>query len=377
MRILIAPDKFKGSLTAIEVAESIKQACAVNGTSHEVDVLPLADGGEGTAEILAYATGGSMSEDHKVLNPLMRSIMANYGLSQDKKTAFIEMAKASGLNLLMPEDYDVLHSSTYGTGQLIHQAMEAGVKNIILCIGGSATNDAGIGMASALGYIFKNEEGTILMPIGKNLPHIHSIESNDINPKLKKVKFTVACDVTNPFFGSQGAAHVYARQKGADDAAIKYLDEGLHHIHSIIKAKFNINLQLMPGSGAAGGMGGGAITFLKAKLRSGFDIVSEAIQLEEKIKNADLIITGEGKIDIQTANGKLVNGVASLCKKHLKPCIAFCGISTLSEEKATAMGLDTVVQASPEGMPVMEAMLHAKENLLKAATAYFKDNAII
>ena len=287
MKILIATDKFKDSLSAKEACEGLQRGILRTFPSAEIETLPLADGGEGTLETLQSVWGGNFIEC-EVHDPLSRKIRANYLWIKEKQTAIIEMARASGIELLKQNERNCLITNTYGTGQLIKDALEKGAKEIILTVGGSATNDAGIGMASALGYEFLDKNDKILEPIGKNLTEIHKINSQNINPNLSKTKFIVATDVSNPFYGKEGAAYVFSPQKGADNQAVKVLDLGLQNINNLTKKDFNIDLQNIAGSGAGGGIGGGAVVFLKAEIKSAAQWILEINDVESKLKNVDL-----------------------------------------------------------------------------------------
>jgi glycerate 2-kinase len=362
MKIFIAPDKFRGSLSAEEVVVAIQKGIEGIDKNSQIESQIMADGGEQTAEILTKSTGGFLRKV-QVLDPLFRKINVSYGISGDSKTAFIEMAKASGLSLLDLTERNPMQTTTFGTGQLILDAIEQQIDKIILCIGGSATNDGGIGMAAALGYRFLDENEAEIQPIGKNLAKIKRIDSANVHPKLKQIQFEIACDVSNPFFGTQGAAKVYAKQKGANQAEIELLDAGLKHLATLIQDKFGINLQNMAGSGAAGGLGGGCIAFLNASLQSGVELVMSTLNIEKQIQEADLIITGEGKIDTQTLSGKVVKGLAEKAKKHQKPIIAFCGTLDLKQVEIQSMGLLSAFSILNAPMNLGKAKTNAAELL--------------
>lgn len=341
MTILIAPDKFKGSLSAKEVCEAVHNGLMYLDPSLSIISVPLADGGEGTSELLTNHSKGSVISC-SVSDPLFRKVNAAYGISGDGTTAFIEMASASGLDLLTKEERNPLNTTTYGTGELIADAIHHGVKKIILAIGGSATNDAGIGMAAALGIKFNDESGNELQPIGENLTHIHSIANDHSLLKKEKVDFIVLCDVNNELYGPSGAAFVYGPQKGADAQAVQLLDQGLKHFASVVEKELDLDVHF-PGAGAAGGLGAGAKVFLQATFTRGIDFVLNALTLEEQIKQADLVVTGEGKMDEQTLSGKVVMGVTQLAHKYHKPVIAIVGKNDLSDEKIQLMGLKKVI----------------------------------
>jgi glycerate 2-kinase len=333
MKILIATDKFKDSLTAKEVCDGLMKGILRTFPSAEIETLPLADGGEGTLETLKSAWGGQFVTC-EVQDPLSRKITANYLWIEEKVTAIIEMARASGFELLKPNERSCLITSTFGTGQLIIDALEKGAKEIILTVGGSATNDAGIGMASALGYEFLDSNDKILEPIGKNLIEISKIITQNIHPNLTKTKFIVATDVSNTFYGKEGAAYVFSPQKGADSNGVKNLDLGLRNISALIKKEFNIDLQTISGSGAGGGIGGGAVAFLKAEIKSAAQWILEINQVENKLENVDLLITGEGKIDSQTWQGKLISQLVLQAEKTQTPIMLVCG---------TLQDIDTII----------------------------------
>jgi glycerate 2-kinase len=338
MHILLAPDKFRGSLSAEQVIEAMREGILDVFPNAQITAIPLADGGEGTAATLARATHGRMHNTY-VYDALMRPTQASFGLSGDGKTAYIEMAAASGLQMLSPEERNPMETSTFGTGELILKALELGVENILLCIGGSATNDAGLGMAAAFGYRFLDENKEVLKPIGKNLIHVKSIDNQHVTIDFSKINIAVACDVENPLSGKNGAAHIYARQKGATDEQIEILDNGLKNFGIISDNFFKKNAAKLKGSGAAGGLGAGAVWFLNATLKSGIELVMQETNFELAVKKANLILTGEGKIDIQTLEGKVLKGIARLAEKHKVPVIALCGTLDLIPKQLREMGL--------------------------------------
>lgn len=341
MKILIVPDKFKGSLSAKEVCHAVSEALLEIDSSYEITQVPLADGGEGTFEILVEHSKGEIKTKW-VADPIQRPIQAQYGLSDDGTTAFIEMAKASGLQLLKETERDPLLTSTKGTGQLILDALDEGATNVILGIGGSATNDAGIGMAHALGFRFLNKHEEILNPVGQSLAEIDSIDRTHVDVRLRTINFTVLCDVDNPLYGPQGAAYVYGPQKGATAESVKELDGGLKHFSDLIKQTLNQELNF-PGAGAAGGLGAGAKLFLHANFKRGIDYISELTGLEEKINTSDLIITGEGRVDQQTFSGKVVGYVLSKAHQHKKPVFIICGQCNLSTDELSKFGANRVI----------------------------------
>jgi len=339
MKILIAPDKFKHSLTAEEACKAMAEGILSIKADISLTCLPMTDGGDGLISVISgYAKCSERSV--KVADPLFRPIKASYLISEDN-VAFIEMAKASGLMLLKKEEYNPSKTTTYGTGQLIRDAIEQKARKIILGIGGSATNDAGIGMAAALGFKFSDSKGQDIIPIGENLQKIIKIDTTGV-VDFGETEIEVACDVDNVLTGEQGAAFVYSPQKGADAAMVKMLDEGLEHFSQIIKTQLARDVRNTAGAGAAGGLGAGCIAFLGAKLRSGIELILDYSNAETYIQNSDLIVTGEGKLDKQSLHGKVISGIAHLCKKHNKPLIALAGKTELSEQQVSTLGIKTI-----------------------------------
>lgn len=323
-KIIIASDSFKGSFSSLEVANTLEKAVLQVFPGCEIVKIPIADGGEGTVEALISAKGGK-----KILctvnNPLMQSVKASYGIVNDGKTAIIEMASASGLTLIPEDQHNPMEASSFGTGELIKDALERGCSDFLIGLGGSATNDAGTGMLQALGFKFINKDGKALNQGGKILQQIHDIDETEVIPELKKAIFTIACDVRNPFSGKNGAAYVFAPQKGADEKMIEKLDQGLKNFEKVIQQKKGGHIDKIPGVGAAGGLGGGFLAFLPATLKPGVQMILEVIKFEQLINGADLIITGEGKLDDQTAMGKVADGVLQIAKKQKIPVIAMTG----------------------------------------------------
>ena len=360
MKILIATDKFKDSLTAKQVCEGLQRGILRTFPSAKIEILPLADGGEGTLETLQSVLGGEFMEC-EVNDPLSRKIKANYLWIKEKQTAIIEMARASGIELLKQNERNCLITSTYGTGELINNALEKGAKEIILTVGGSATNDAGIGMATALGYEFFNKKSKILAPIGENLAEISLINIEKIHPKLSQTNFIVATDVSNPFYGKEGAAYEFSPQKGADNQAVKILDLGLQNLNQLIKKDFNIDLQTVSGSGAGGGIGGGAFAFLKAEIKSAAQWILEMNQIKSKLKNVDLLITGEGKIDSQTWKGKLISQLVLQAEMAETPVILVCGTLHDVESIIAKHGIIYASSILNEPMNLEKALKNALE----------------
>ena len=324
MKVVAAIDSFKGSMTSLEVSEAFEKGVKKVYKDAEFLKIPLADGGEGTVKVLIDNLDGEMV-NIRVKDPLMRDVDSFYGISGDGKTAVIEMAAASGLPLLDSDERDPMKASTFGTGELIKDALEKGCREFIIGIGGSATNDAGIGMLSALGYIFLDENGDELNPNGENLLKIKSFRDDKVMKEVSEAKFLIACDVDNPFYGSNGAAYVYGKQKGATEEMIKILDKGMENFSNVIKDIKESDISNISGAGAAGGLGGAFMAFFNSELKPGIDIITEKIELEKSIKGSDYVITGEGRIDFQTAMGKTPSGVAKLAKKYGIPVIAIGG----------------------------------------------------
>ncbi len=375
MKIILAPDKYKGSLTGIQFCNAVTEGIlSINPTS-EIINMPLADGGDGTIEILDYHLHGKNIK-LEVENPIFNPVDANYFYMESIDTAYIEMAEASGMKLLRPEEQNCMYTTTFGTGKLIEDAIKKGAKTIVLGIGGSATNDCGIGMAKALGYDFLDKKGQTIIPIGKNLLKIDKIDTSNVIKSLDKVTFKVACDVANPLYGPDGAAFVYAPQKGASPTQVKALDRGLKHFSDIITAQFGIDLQKIKGTGAAGGMGAGSLIFLNAKLFSGIDLVKELIDFDHQIIEADWIITGEGKLDSQTLSGKTIHGVLSSAKKHNVPVAALCGHIALPEDALKDFGISYVDTVIDRAESIKDAMNNSYTYLLKMAKDFAKKKLV-
>jgi glycerate kinase len=365
MKILLAPDKFRGSLSAEEVCTAMAEGIALVSGDIEIVALPMADGGEGTLEILRAYTHGSTHLAH-VSDPLGRGIEAPFGLSGDGQVAFIEMAKASGLSLLKKQEQNPLHTSTLGTGQLVREALQKDVSEIVLGIGGSATNDAGMGLAVALGYEFLDKNGKTLIPNGQNLSAIANIKSPSQNI-TKNVKISVACDVANPLFGSNGAAHIFAAQKGASAQEILLLDEGLQNIARIVKQDLGKDFAQIPGAGAAGGLGFGLMTFADAQLKAGVHLLMDFMDFDQHLPNTNLILTGEGKFDAQTLGGKLIKGICDKATQHQIPVAVLCGTLDVSPQDLRLMGISYAASVLPRPMTLKEALTHAHRYVCEAS----------
>ncbi len=332
MKLVLAPDKFKKSLTALEFCNAVEEGIRAIKPDLDIIRLPLADGGDGTIDVMQYHLKGDVIYV-LVNNPFFKLVKAKYLYSKFFKTAYIEMAEASGFKLLKPEQLDCKNATTFGTGELIIDAINRGASKIILGIGGSATNDCGIGMATALGYQFLDENNNKVKPIGANLSKIRLIDASNVDSRLNEINFSVACDVTNPLFGEHGAAYVYGAQKGATASEIKMLDEGLQSFSKLIEKVFKVNPQEVKGAGAAGGMGIASKVFLNGVLESGFKLIKNSIDFDTKIKNADWVITGEGKLDAQTSSGKTLQGVLSSAREKGVKVAVICGDIDLEGRK--------------------------------------------
>lgn len=372
MTILIAPDKFKGSLSAKEVCRAIAGGLSGLKPPAIIQSVPLADGGEGTCDLLTEWANGTFVEV-TVPGPLFSPVSARYGISKDGDTAFIEMAVASGLTLLKSEQRNPLLTTTLGTGELIRDAIKRNVKKIILGLGGSATIDAGTGMAAALGYGFSDATGDPLAPTGENLIHIRAISTEKVPAALNDIEFIALCDVTNPLFGPDGAAYVYGPQKGAGPQALELLDAGLRNFRRMAHNQLKKNSVDFPGAGAAGGLGAGAKVFLGAKVARGVTYIMETAHLEEKIQQADLVITGEGKIDSQTFCGKVVSEVAAMAIKAGKPVVAVCGRCELPKEELQSHGIRNVIALVDEETSAESATVNAAALISARIREEFKD----
>ncbi len=359
MNILICPDKFKDSLTAQQVSEALEKGIKKRRPKSIIQIMPLADGGEGTLEVIKSIHGGEWVQ--KMVNdPLFRPIEANYLWLADQKIAYIEMSRASGIELLKTKERNPYLTSTFGTGELILDAIEKGAIEIILTIGGSATNDAGIGMAAALGFKFLNKEKEELKAVGESLALIHSIVPTPLIHKIQGVKFKVITDVQNPLAGKEGAAHVFAKQKGANLEMIKYLDKGLINMQKLIGQTEKGIIGEMKGAGAAGGLGAGAIYFLQAEIAMGAEWLLTKIHFDRAVKKADYVITGEGKIDGQTWSGKLISQVIARCDKQFKQAILVCGV--FEDPEKLPIFFD-----SKEVYSVLSKAKNAKDSMANAA----------
>ncbi len=368
MKILIAPDKFKGSLSATQVCSAIAKGIKINNDKHEIISCPMADGGEGSLDIINNYLS-LMPVELIVNDPLFRPIKSTYYISD--LTAYIEMSSASGLTLLKKEEQNCMYTSSYGTGELIKDAINKGLTTINLYIGGSASNDGGMGIASALGFEFYNKFKKLLSPIGKNLESIDYIDVGKININFKEININVICDVDNPLYGKNGAAFVYASQKGAGSSEIKKLDQGLINLQSILIKHDFPDVANIPGSGAAGGVGGGLVSLVGAKLIPGIQNLIEITELESLINECDIIITGEGKIDLQTEKGKVISGICKLAKKYKKSIIAVCGVK--EEGVSVKLGLNKVYTILEIADSIKDAIDNGEKYLIDIGSKILTD----
>lgn len=367
MKIVIAPDSFKENLTAMEVATAIETGIRRVLPNARCVKVPLADGGEGTVQALVDATGGRIVKKN-VVGPLGNRVSARYGLLGDGATAVIEMAQASGLPLVPKNKRDPLSTTTYGTGELMIDALRRGAKSIIIGLGGSATVDGGAGMAQALGVKFVKKNGKPLIGYcaGGGLDTIAKIDVEGIDPHVRNATVIIASDVDNPLCGPRGAAQVFGPQKGATPEMVRALDRKLKHFGTLIRTQLGTDVLSLPGSGAAGGLGAGLIAFTEATMTRGIDLVIKATGLAKHLKDADLVITGEGRVDFQTAFGKTPSGVAAIAKKYRVPVVAIGGSLADDATGVYAHGIDGLESAAAKDMDLATALKSSREHLANA-----------
>lgn len=366
MKLVIAPDSWKESLSALEVATAIEDGFREIWPDAEYVKIPVADGGEGTVDAMVAATSGERVVV-EVTGPLGTRISSFYGISGDKQSAFIEMAAASGLELVPASARNPLKTTSWGTGELIRHALDAGVNHIIIGIGGSATNDGGAGMVQALGATLLNEQGQPLGYGGGELATLKQIDLSGLDPRLAECRIEVACDVTNPLTGPEGATAVFGPQKGATAEMVAALDNALGHYAKIIARDLDIDVLSLAGGGAAGGMGAALYAFCGATLRQGIEIVTDALRLDEQVADADIVITGEGRIDSQTIHGKVPVGVAKVAKRYSKPVIGIAGSLTADVGVVHDHGIDAVFSVLYSICTLEDALGNAQANLRMAA----------
>lgn len=359
---MLVPDSFKGTLSAIEVCNIMKESIKNLYKDANIISIPVADGGEGTVDAFLYALGGEKKSAWVSDAFNEQKILAHYAMLKDD-IAVIEMASCAGLplvkNRLEPDK-----TTTFGVGELIVDAINSGAKKIILGLGGSATNDGGCGMAAALGVKFKDEQDQKFIPTGGTLSKIYKIDMNNIYPKIKDIEFISMCDVDNPLCGRLGASAVFAPQKGADEDMVKLLDEGLAHLAKIIKRDLHIEVKDIKGAGAAGGLGAGSIAFLQSKLTKGIDVVLDTINFDELVSKADIVFTGEGKFDSQSLHGKVVMGVANRSQKYKTPVIVVTGAIGENIQEAYNKGITAIFSINKEPMEFSKSALKSKENMI-------------
>ncbi len=372
IKILIAVDSFKGSLSSKEAAKRIADGLILANPEIEIIKVPLADGGEGTVEAVIDAVGGEYIT-LEVCNPLFRKTTATYGLIDQGKTAILEMAAASGITLLNSEEKNPMLTTTFGTGELIVDAVKRGVANIIVGIGGSATNDGGTGMASALGVKFYDDKKNVLRGTGGSLKNLATIDLSGRIKGLENVHVTVICDVTNPLCGMNGASYVYGPQKGATEEMVKELDSNMIHLSKIVERDLGKAIKDTPGAGAAGGLGFGLMAFTDAKLTSGIDFMIEFLKLEEKIKHVDVVITGEGKMDNQTQYNKAPWGIMQIARKYNKKIIGVAGMIDEHAKASLIEKYDYLYSIQELAKSTEDSILNAGRYLSELASIMYSD----
>ena len=368
MKVLICPDKFKGSLSATEVGNAAKMGIKQVFPDASFELLPLADGGEGTLVVLSNLLDLQMVKV-SVSDPLFRPVTATYGINGTN--AYIEMARASGFELLSDEERSATKTSSVGTGELVQEAMARGAKSIYLFVGGSATNDGGIGMASALGFRFLDKEGSEVSPIGSNLSQIETIVNSEMS---FDVTLHLVTDVQNPLLGKNGATFQYGPQKGATESDVQNLEKGMKHLSNLISKQYGKDVSTTPGSGAAGGMALSVLGLMNGTIQSGIDTILQAVDFEERLKTADLIITGEGKMDEQTLQGKVVHGVVEKAKSFNVPVLVICGDSQLDEHQIASLGVEQVLKLKTDELTVDYCLQNAAELITLRLSQYLKNH---
>ena len=359
---ILVPDSFKGTLSAIEVCNIMKSSIKNLYKDANIISVPVADGGEGTVDAFLYALGGEKKSIWVSDAFNEQKILAHYAMLKDN-IAVIEMAACAGLPLVKNR-LEADKTTTFGVGELIIDAINSGAKKIILGLGGSATNDGGCGMATALGVKFKDEQDQEFIPTGGTLSQIYKIDMNNIYSKIKDIEFISMCDVDNPLCGRLGASAVFAPQKGADEDMVKSLDEGLAHLAKIIKRDLHIEVKDIKGAGAAGGLGAGSIAFLQSKLTKGIDVILDTINFDKLVSKADIVFTGEGKFDSQSLHGKVVMGVANRSQKYKTPVIVVTGAIGENIQEAYNKGITAIFSINKEPMEFSKSALKSKENMI-------------
>jgi glycerate 2-kinase len=362
MKFVVAPDSFKESMTAKQAALAMERGIRTIFPNSECVIVPMADGGEGTVEALVDGSNGTLI-NIEVTGPAGNKVLAEYGLIDNGKTAVIEMASASGLQLLQPHERNPLYTTTYGTGELIKDALNRGVNSLLIGIGGSATNDGGVGMLQALGVSFKDKNQNELSFGGGALSELESIDMTNLDRRLSSINIEVACDVTNPLVGERGASYIFGPQKGATPEMVKMLDQNLANLASKIHKYIGVDIAEKEGAGAAGGLGAGLMAFLNAQLKRGIELIIKYTELERKILGADFVFTGEGSIDGQTVFGKTPFGVAKIAQKHQIPVIAFAGKVGNGAEVLYEHGFTAIMGILQSVTTLDKALLTGEKNL--------------
>jgi len=361
MKFIVAPDSFKTTASSERISEIISEKIRAYFNDADIISLPLADGGEGSVQFFKDYCGGNLIS-LSVTDAFFNKKNASYVILEKEKTAIIEMAACAGFS----EDHKGLapmYTTTFGVGEMILDAIEKGCEKITVCLGGSCTNDFGLGMAAALGISFLDENEEEFIPVGATMENVSEIDVSNVSGKLKNVKFTAMCDVENPIYGENGAAYVFARQKGANDEQIELLDKGLIHICKVVKENLGLSVDFIKGSGAAGGMGGGMVAFLDAKLQSGIDTVLDILDFDNMISDADFIFTGEGRLDMQSLSGKAVGGISKRAKKQNIPVIVICGEYDNHLEEYYKLGVSAVFSINTKAQNFEESKYKTEENL--------------
>ncbi|MDF2673885.1 MAG: glycerate kinase [Clostridiales bacterium] len=359
--VIIAIDSFKGSLSSLEACQIVTKA--MESTSNKITMIPIADGGEGTLEAFYTALGGTQHYQ-TVTGPNGQPVQASFIILPDG-TGVIEMAQASGI--MQVTELNPWNTTTFGTGELILSALNAGCKRLILGIGGSATNDGGIGMAAALGAKFYNSAGEGISLTGGGIGELTRLELKGLDPRLATIEVIIACDVTNPFYGPEGASVIYGPQKGADSAMVQLLDANLKHLAELIHQEIGINLQSLPGSGAAGGLGGGLVAFAGGRLQSGIELLLQVVSFDQLLETAELVITGEGAFDSQSLYGKVVAGIAKKAKAAVVPVVVLSGAVLVEKKIYQEAGISAAFSINTRPMSLLEAKENAVENLRQVA----------
>lgn len=365
MKIIVAPDKFKGSLSAREVCDCIESGVLAVFPEADVEKVPLADGGEGTLDIMIETLGLQIVRT-RVMDPLFREISSYYGIKDN--TAYIEMALASGLPLLSDDERSAMKASSYGTGQLMKHAIDNGARHIVLFVGGSASSDGGIGMAAALGFEFLDAAGAAVNPTGANLGSVHAIGLTPFD-----VGISLVTDVQSPLLGARGAVGTYARQKGATDSDMQLLEAGLSHYVDMVEQATSASIRDLPGAGAAGGMAVSVVGLLNGRITPGIETILQTVRFDDRIRDGDLIITGEGKVDDQTLHGKVVSGVARAASTANTPCIVFCGICMAPPEQLQSLKLAGIASIKQAGLSTNYCMQNAAPLLVERVTTLLRD----